>query len=223
MRSLLRSLLLELAEDCRVRNNAASPRPVVHPPDAQLFRSHDLDTPTRSITQAMEACRGRCLGHRLCARRPPATRAHSPRMISARTTIGIVISIFRATGQGDGEPCARHGNADYGTPFHGPCMGGEWKKAEIGAPKRHYPQEKRADIHHRHRCRQGNRQHKFRPKLLCRCQEDEEGQYHARKHWRNIIMSNPIGIVHNRRSNYEAVPNIPATHGCTENRPQLSK
>ena len=95
------------------------------------------------------------------APRPPATRAHSPRMISARTTIGIVISIFRATGQGDGEPCARHGNADYGTPFHGPCMGGEWKKAEIGAPKRHYPQEKRADIHHRHRCRQGNRQHKF--------------------------------------------------------------
>lgn len=63
------------------------------------------------------------------APRPPATRANSPRMISARTTTVIVKGIFRATGQGDGEPCVRHGNAGHGTPVRTLGMDDERKNS----------------------------------------------------------------------------------------------
>ena len=71
------------------------------------------------------------------APRPSAPRAHSPRMISARTTIGIVIGIFRATEQGVGEPCAHHGNASHGTPVRELGMGderrvyGDWRSDAV--------------------------------------------------------------------------------------------
>ncbi len=90
------------------------------------------------------------------APRPPATRANSPRMISARTTTVIVKGIFRATGQGDGEPCARHGNARHETPVRGPGMGGERKNSGDGRPEAAPPAGKTGGYASRAPQREGN-------------------------------------------------------------------